>query len=125
MQADILAIFKESARVNEEFLARGLEPLQEAVRLVAQVVKDQNKVLVFGNGGSAADAQHMAAEFVNRFCIDRPPLAALALTTDTSIITAVGNDFSFDEIFEKQVRALGKPNDAAIGISTSGKSANV
>ncbi len=84
-----------------------------------------SKILIFGNGGSAADAQHMAAEFVNRFIINRRPLAAIALTTDTSTITAIGNDFSFDEIFSKQVQALGKPEDLALGISTSGSSGNV
>ncbi len=86
---------------------------------------DAGKVLIFGNGGSAADAQHLAAEFVNRFLIDRPPLAAVALTTDTSVITSIGNDFSFDDIFAKQVIALGKEGDVALGISTSGNSTNV
>ena len=84
-----------------------------------------NKVLIFGNGGSASDAQHLAAEFVNRFQIERPPLAAVALTTDTSILTSIGNDYHFDNIFSKQVEALGRPGDVAWGISTSGNSANV
>ena len=84
-----------------------------------------NKLLVFGNGGSAADSQHMAAEFVNRFVIERAPLAAIALTVDTSLLTSVGNDYSFEEIFSKQIRALGRPYDTAIGISTSGNSPNV
>lgn len=83
------------------------------------------KLLVFGNGGSAADAQHLAAEFVNRFKIERPPLAAVALTTDTSVLTSVGNDYTFDDVFAKQVEALGKPGDLALGISTSGNSPNV
>ena len=96
-----------------------------AAELLAQVFKSGGRVLIFGNGGSAADAQHLAAEFVNRFQIERPPLAALALTTDTSILTAVGNDYDFTEIFAKQVRALGKPGDLAWGISTSGNSSNV
>jgi len=81
--------------------------------------------LIFGNGGSAADAQHIAAEFVNRFVIERPPLPAIALTTDTSIITSIGNDYDFSEIFSKQIRAIGQPGDIAWGISTSGNSANV
>ena len=93
-------------------------------QLVA-VFNNDGKVLICGNGGSAADAQHMAAEFVNRFIIDRPPLAAVALTTDTSIITSIGNDFSFDDIFAKQIYALGREGDVAIGISTSGNSRNV
>jgi D-sedoheptulose 7-phosphate isomerase len=96
-----------------------------AAELLAKVFKSGGRVLIFGNGGSAADAQHLAAEFVNRFQIERPPLAALALTTDTSIITAVGNDYDFGEIFAKQVRALGKPGDLAWGISTSDNSSNV
>jgi D-sedoheptulose 7-phosphate isomerase len=125
LQDRIVEIFRESARVKERFLAQNLEPLDQAIGLLAQVIRGHNKILIFGNGGSAADAQHMAAEFVNRFSIDRPPLAAIALTTDSSILTAIANDFSFDEVFEKQVRALGRENDAAIGLSTSGRSANV
>ncbi len=83
------------------------------------------KLLIAGNGGSAADAQHMAAEFVNRFEIERPPLPALALTTDTSNITSIGNDYSFDEIFSKQIKALGRSGDVFIAISTSGSSPNI
>ncbi len=81
--------------------------------------------MLFGNGGSAADSQHLAAEFVNRFQMERRPLAALALTTDTSVITSIGNDYSFDDIFSKQVLALGQKGDIALGISTSGGSRNV
>lgn len=92
---------------------------------MVKTIRCGGKILLFGNGGSAADAQHLAAEFVNRFLINRRPMAALALTTDSSILTAVGNDFSFDEIFVKQVQALGKPEDLALGISTSGGSVNV
>ncbi len=84
-----------------------------------------NKILLFGNGGSAADAQHIAAEFVNRFLMDRAPLPALALTTDSSVLTSIANDFSYREVFSKQIKALGSPGDAAIGISTSGNSENV
>jgi D-sedoheptulose 7-phosphate isomerase len=96
-----------------------------AVEMLAACLIRGNKVLIFGNGGSAADAQHLAAEFVNRFQIERPPLAAVALTTDTSILTSIGNDYRFDDIFSKQVEALGRPGDIAWGISTSGNSANV
>ncbi len=92
---------------------------------MVMTIRKNGKILIFGNGGSAADAQHMAAEFVNRFLINRKPMAAIALTTDSSTITAIGNDFSFDEIFSKQVQALGKPEDLALGISTSGNSGNV
>jgi len=88
-------------------------------------LKQGGKILLFGNGGSAADCQHIAAEFVNRFQIERPPLAAIALTCDTSIITSIGNDYSYDDIFLKQVQALGKEGDIAVGISTSGNSPNV
>ncbi|MFC1523482.1 SIS domain-containing protein [Thermodesulfobacteriota bacterium] len=102
--------------------------LSEIIQLVEEIVgtfRDGRKMLIFGNGGSAADAQHMAGEFVNRFIIERDPLPAIALTTDTSILTCIGNDVSFDDIFVKQVQALGKPGDLALGISTSGNSANV
>ncbi len=93
----------------------------EVVRSLGQ----GGKVLLFGNGGSAADAQHIAAEFVNRFRIDREPLAAIALTTDTSVLTSISNDFSYDQVFSKQVLALASTGDVVIGISTSGNSPNV
>jgi D-sedoheptulose 7-phosphate isomerase len=115
----------ESSRLKSQFVAEQAEDLVAAARMLAQVFKEGGKVLIFGNGGSAADAQHLAAEFVNRFLVERPPLAALALTTDTSILTAVANDYDFREVFAKQVRALGRPGDAALGISTSGASPNV
>jgi len=118
-------IFKESIRVKQKFVDENLDKLWDAINCLANVLRRGNKILLFGNGGSAADAQHIAAEFVNRFMIDRPPLRAVALTTDTSVITAIANDFSYEEIFEKQVKALGRAGDAAIGISTSGKSLNV
>jgi D-sedoheptulose 7-phosphate isomerase len=103
-----------------------LEPqLIQLVKRIAQSLDNGNKVLFFGNGGSASDAQHLAAEFVVRYHKERKPLAAIALTTDTSIITAHGNDFSFDTIFDRQIQALAKPGDIAIGLSTSGNSANV
>lgn len=95
-----------------------------AARLAA-TLRDGNRVLVCGNGGSAADAQHFAAEFTNRFERERPPLAAIALTTDTSALTAIGNDYSFDQVFAKQVAALARPGDALVAISTSGGSENV
>jgi D-sedoheptulose 7-phosphate isomerase len=99
--------------------------LTAAARMLAAAFREGHTVLLFGNGGSAADAQHLAAEFVNRFQVERPPLAAIALTTDTSILTAVGNDYDFQEVFVKQIQALGKKGDVAWGISTSGTSANV
>ncbi len=101
------------------------EVLAAAADTIAEALRSGHKVLFFGNGGSAADAQHLAAEFVNRFRIERPPLAAVALTTDTSILTSIGNDYGFDDVFAKQVLALGSAGDVACGISTSGNSPNV
>ena len=92
---------------------------------LAQCLRDGNKLLLCGNGGSAADCQHLAAEFTGRFHADRPPLAALALTTDTSALTCIGNDYSFDDVFARQLQALGRRGDCLMGISTSGNSANV
>jgi D-sedoheptulose 7-phosphate isomerase len=115
----------ESISLQNDFAARHGEAVVTAAQKLAGVLQAGGKVLIFGNGGSAADAQHLAAEFVNRFLVERPPLAALALTTDTSILTAVGNDYDFLQIFAKQVRALGRPGDLAWGISTSGNSPNV
>ncbi len=125
MEKIILKILKESIRVKDKSVKNNMEAVQKGADMVAASIASGHKILVFGNGGSAADAQHIAAEFVNRFAIERPPLAAIALTTDSSIITSIGNDYHFDEIFSKQVRALGKKDDVAIGISTSGNSTNV
>jgi len=115
----------ESVSLKQRFAAEQGEAVVAAARRLAGVFQAGGKVLLFGNGGSAADAQHLAAEFVNRFQVERPPLAALALTTDTSILTAVANDYDFRQVFAKQVRALGRPGDLAWGISTSGNSPNV
>jgi D-sedoheptulose 7-phosphate isomerase len=117
--------FKESNDVKARFLKENLPKLLEAIKLISHTFEAGNKLFFFGNGGSAADAQHLAAEFVNRYIMDRPPLPAVALTTDTSILTSISNDFAFNEIFAKQLRALGKKGDVAIGISTSGNSSNV
>jgi D-sedoheptulose 7-phosphate isomerase len=97
----------------------------EIAHTIAQSMRSGGKLLIAGNGGSAADAQHLAAEFLSRYLIDRRPLPALALTTDTSVLTAVGNDYGFDHVFERQVRGLGRPGDVFLGISTSGRSPNV
>jgi len=115
----------ESVSLKQRFAAEAGEVVVAAARRLAEVLKNGGKVLLFGNGGSAADAQHLAAEFVNRFQVERPPLAALALTTDTSILTAVANDYDFRQVFAKQVQALGRSGDLAWGISTSGNSPNV
>jgi D-sedoheptulose 7-phosphate isomerase len=115
----------ESISLKQRFAAEQGEAVVAAAQKIAAVFQAGGKLLLFGNGGSAADAQHLAAEFVNRFQVERPPLAALALTTDTSILTAVANDYDFLQVFAKQVRALGRPGDLAWGISTSGSSPNV
>lgn len=125
MEDHIIKIFKESNRVKETFVNENLSRLVNVVEAITSALKAGNKVLLFGNGGSAADAQHLAAEFVNRFVIERPPLPAIALTTDSSIITSIGNDYDFSEIFSKQIRAVGQAGDIAWGISTSGNSVNV
>ncbi|HCS77610.1 MAG TPA: phosphoheptose isomerase, partial [Syntrophaceae bacterium] len=125
MKDHIVKLFRESCRVKEAFINDNLGKLVNVIEVLTAALKAGNKILIFGNGGSAADAQHIAAEFVNRFIIERPPLPAIALTTDTSIITSIGNDYDFSEIFAKQIRALGQPGDVAWGISTSGNSPNV
>jgi D-sedoheptulose 7-phosphate isomerase len=99
--------------------------IEAAAERMAICLKSGGKILLCGNGGSAADAQHIAGEFVNRFLRERRPYAAVALTTDTSILTAIGNDYAFDQVFEKQVEALGNPGDILVAISTSGRAANV
>ncbi|MDD5167572.1 MAG: D-sedoheptulose 7-phosphate isomerase [Syntrophales bacterium] len=125
MEDIIVNIFKESCQLKESFVNENLGRIVQAVEAVTAALKSGNKVLIFGNGGSAADAQHLAAEFVNRFLIERPPLPAIALCTDTSVITSIGNDYDFSEIFSKQIRAIGHAGDIAWGISTSGTSKNV
>jgi D-sedoheptulose 7-phosphate isomerase len=126
---DLLARVAEAVadtrRLMERLVAEHAETMAAAARLLADTFKAGGKILIFGNGGSAADAQHLAAEFVNRFQVERPPLAALALTTDTSVLTSIANDYAFAEVFVKQVKALGRPGDVAWGISTSGSSLNV
>lgn len=118
-------ILKESIEAKTRFIDSHSEIIVKAADRIAQCLASGHKLLLFGNGGSAADAQHIAAEFVNRFQTERPPLAAIALTTDTSVITSIGNDYHFDDIFSKQVQAIGKKDDIAVGISTSGNSPNV
>ncbi len=121
----ILRIFKESIHMKEVFINENLGKINRVIQAITNALMNGNKILLFGNGGSAADAQHLAAEFVNRFLIERPPLPAIALTTDTSVLTSIGNDYDFSDIFAKQIRALGAPGDIAWGISTSGNSPNV
>ncbi len=125
MKEEIAQIFRESADLKLRFIRQNTELLAQVVRMIVEAFKSGNKVLLFGNGGSAADAQHIAGEFVNRFLIERPPLPAIALTTDTSVLTSISNDYGYEDSFSKQVKALGKEGDVAIGISTSGSAANV
>jgi len=125
MKDAIVKAFDESIRVKQAFLSENLETLMKAIDAVVSAFKSGNKLLLFGNGGSAADAQHIAAEFTNRFLIERPPLPAIALTTDTSALTAISNDYDYSQVFVKQLQALGKAGDIALAISTSGNSPNV
>lgn len=125
MKEAILRAFQESIRVKQAFLHENMETLVLAINALVAAFQRGNKLLLFGNGGSAADAQHIAAEFVNRFLIERPPLPAIAFTTDSSVLTSIGNDYSYSEIFAKQVKALGQERDVAMAISTSGNSPNV
>ena len=117
--------FIDSADLKYQVAQSLSVPIAAAVQAILASLTGGGKVLACGNGGSAADAQHFSAEFVGRFERERPELAAIALTTDTSIITAIGNDYSYDAIFSRQVRALGQPGDVLIAITTSGNSANV
>jgi D-sedoheptulose 7-phosphate isomerase len=121
----IADILEDSLRVKRASIRANADRIRQGADLLAACITAGRKILIFGNGGSAADSQHIAAEFVNRFRIERPPLAALALSTDTSVLTSIGNDYDFDAVFEKQIRALGVKGDVAWGISTSGNSPNV
>ena len=115
----------ESTEVMAGFFRENLGSVEEAARQLASCFASGHKLLIFGNGGSASDAQHIAAEFVNRFTVERRPLPALALTTDTSVLTSISNDYSFEHVFSKQITALGDRGDIVLGISTSGNSDNV
>jgi D-sedoheptulose 7-phosphate isomerase len=125
MQAAIRDLFEASMRAKRVFLDENAAALERAIGIVADALGSGHKLLLFGNGGSAADAQHLAAEFVGRFMRERRALPAVALTTDTSALTAIANDYGYDEVFARQVRALGARGDVALAISTSGKSPSV
>ena len=125
MKDVILGILEAGITAKRNCVESNVDTIIKAAEMLADCVETGGKVLLFGNGGSAADAQHLAAEFINRFQIERPPLAAIALTTDTSVLTSIANDYRFDDIFYKQIRALGKKGDIAWGLSTSGNSPNV
>ena len=121
----LLFAVRDSVRLTQSFFERDADTILKAGALLAEALRAGKKVLVFGNGGSAADAQHFSAELVGRFLDDRPALAAIALTTDSSILTCVANDFHYDDIFSRQIEALGAEGDVAVAISTSGDSPNV
>lgn len=117
--------FEESMALKQKFYDEYAASMIEGARLIGSTLQNGKKILICGNGGSAADSQHMAAELVGRMLIERRPLAALALTTDSSNLTAIGNDYGYDYVFSKQVEGLGQPGDCLIAISTSGNSKNV
>jgi D-sedoheptulose 7-phosphate isomerase len=121
----VRTIFEETTSAHQRFAARGLEEVARAAAVVGRAVVSGRKVLAFGNGGSAADAQHLVAELVGRFEGERRALAAVALTTDPSVVTAIANDYGYEHVFTRQIEALGCAGDVAFGISTSGRSPNV
>lgn len=125
MRDRIKEILLESIQVKEELLRSSIIQILDIAELAIECLKKNGKVILFGNGGSAADSQHIAAELVGRFKKDRSAIAAVALTTNTSILTSLANDYGYEVVFAKQIEALGQKNDIAIGISTSGKAKNV
>jgi D-sedoheptulose 7-phosphate isomerase len=125
LQQRIQQQFEESLAVKQAALSVMAAPIEAAIRLMAASLRAGGKVMACGNGGSAADSQHFAAELLNRFEKERPPLAAIALTTDTSTLTSIANDYAYDQVFAKQVAGLGRAGDVLLAISTSGNSPNV
>ena len=125
MEKIIEKALRDSIEVKESFIRENSADIIALAEKIALAFTGDRKLMLCGNGGSAADAQHIAGEFINRFLLERPPLPAIALTTDTSILTSIGNDYSFDEVFSKQVKALGVEGDILLAISTSGNSGNV
>ncbi|MDX2165498.1 MAG: SIS domain-containing protein [Deltaproteobacteria bacterium] len=125
LQDDIRSIFAASAEAQRQFVERHVAALAAVVTLTAEALRRRQTLFFFGNGGSAADAQHLAAEFTNRYLLDRPPLPAIALTTDSSALTSIANDFGYEQVFSKQIEALARAGDIAFAISTSGNAPNV
>ena len=125
MKNTLRSIIRDSIAVKEQALEKNLDALEDVSQACIRCLKGGGTLFFFGNGGSAADSQHVAAEFIGRFQKERRALAAIALTTDTSILTSLANDYSYDIVFSRQLEALGKKGDVAFGISTSGKSKNV
>ncbi len=125
MKAKILKEFKESISVKEKFIEGHLETVIEVSKAIANAFNEGNKLILFGNGGSASDASHIAAEFVNRFKIERPGLPAVTLNADMAILTAIANDYDYSDIFARQLKSLAVEGDMVIAISTSGQSQNI
>ena len=125
MKEKILKAFEESIRIKERFGKENVEAIVAASKMIAVAFNEGKKLFLFGNGGSAADASHIAAEFVGRFKRERPALSALALTTDTAVMTSIANDYDYSEIFSRQLKALSEEGDVVIAMSTSGNSPNV
>lgn len=125
MQSVIKKEFLNHLETINKVIETMSEPLEEASKIAVKALKNGNKILIFGNGGSAADAQHIAAELINKYKTERKGLPGIALTTDTSALTAIGNDYGYDRVFDRQVEALANKGDVLLGISTSGNSANV
>ncbi|HAM49320.1 MAG TPA: phosphoheptose isomerase [Nitrospiraceae bacterium] len=125
MKDKILKAFEESVRIKEQFGKENVEAVVAASKMIAMAFHEGKKLFLFGNGGSAADASHMAAEFVGRFKRERPALPALALTTDVAVMTSIANDYDYSEIFARQLKAMSEEGDVVIAMSTSGNSLNV
>jgi len=125
MEDKILKAFEESIRVKERFVKEHLKLIIDASKTIAESFNEGKKLILFGNGGSATDASHIAAEFVNRFKKERPGLPAIALNTDMAVITSIANDYDFSEVFSRQLKSLSEDGDVVIAITTSGSSSNV
>jgi D-sedoheptulose 7-phosphate isomerase len=127
MMESIISQIQENIRIKQSLMEREdiLLNIEKAVEYIVSCFKNGNKVLIFGNGGSAADAQHIAAEFTGRFILDRKALPAIAITTDSSALTSISNDYGFDDVFRRQIEGLANEGDVVVGISTSGKSVNI
>ena len=125
MKEKILKEFRESIEITEKFVQGHIETIVEVSKVIASAFNEGNKVILFGNGGSASDASHIAAEFVNRFKRERPGLPALSLATDMAVITSIANDYDYAEIFARQLKSLSAEGDIAIALSTSGQSPNI
>jgi len=125
MEEMIKKVLQDSIKAKETFIDENISNLILFAEKISSAFTSDRKLMLCGNGGSASDSQHIAAEFVNRFMLERPPLPAIALTTDTSIITSIGNDYSFDDIFSKQIKSIGVEGDVLLALSTSGNSANI